>query len=38
MKLEFFLHVYFFVYSIHPQLGKKKSMDNASKQAFTSYL
>lgn len=38
MKLEFFLHVYFFVFSIHPLLGKKKNIDLATKQSFINYL
>jgi hypothetical protein len=38
MKLEFYIQVYFFVYSIHPQLGKKRSIDPSHKQAFITYL
>ena len=38
MKLEFYLQVYFFVYSIHPQLGKKRIIDPANKQAFITFL
>lgn len=38
MKLEFYVQVYFFVYSIHPQLGKKRAIDAPHKQAFISYL
>lgn len=38
MKLEFYIQVYFFVYSIHPQLGKKRAIDSTAKQAFISYL
>lgn len=38
MKLEFYLQVYFFVFNIHPQLGKKKNIDNSAKDAFDAYL
>ena len=30
--------MYFFVYPIHPQLGKKRQVDKASKDAFMNYL
>lgn len=38
IRIEFYIHVYFFVYSIHPQLGKKKSIDLGAKQNFINYL
>lgn len=38
MKLEFYFQVYFFIYSFHPQLGKKRAVDASSKQALIQYL
>lgn len=38
MRIEFYLQLYFYIYSIHPFLGKKKSIDNPSKQHFIAYL
>jgi hypothetical protein len=38
MKIEFYIQLYFFVYSIHPALGKKKTVDAQAKQHFIAYL
>jgi len=38
MKLEFYIQIYFFIYSIHPFLGKKKTVDLQAKQYFASFL
>jgi hypothetical protein len=38
MRIEFYLQLYFFIHSIHPFLGKKKSIDLQSKQYFIAYL
>ena len=38
MKLEFYIQVYFFVYGIHPQLGKKRNIDKVAKDSFVGYL
>jgi hypothetical protein len=38
LKMEFYIHLYFFVYSTHPYLGKKKTIDLTAKQNFLSYL
>jgi hypothetical protein len=38
MKLEFYTQIYFFIYAIHPFLGKKKSVDLQAKQYFASFL
>ena len=38
MKMQFFIQLYFFVYSIHPTLGKKKLIDGQAKQKFSQYL
>ena len=38
MKIEFYIQLYFFIYSIHPALGKKKLMDAHAKQYFSAYL
>lgn len=38
MKMEFYIQLYFFVYAIHPALGKKKLIDTQTKQYFSSYL
>jgi hypothetical protein len=38
MRIEFYLQLYFFIYSIHPFLGKKKATDLQAKQYFIAYL
>lgn len=38
MRIEFYLHLYFFIFALHPFLGKKKSTDAQAKQAFIAYL
>jgi hypothetical protein len=38
MRIEFYLHLYFFIFALHPFLGKKKSTDAQAKQAFIGYL
>ena len=38
MRMEFYIQLYFFVYNIHPALGKKKLPDGQAKQYFSSYL
>lgn len=38
MRIEFYLQLYFFIYALHPFLGKKKSVDAQAKQAFIAYL
>jgi hypothetical protein len=38
LKMEFYIQLYFFIYCIHPSLGKKKAIDSLSKQSFMSYL
>lgn len=38
MKMEFYIQLYFFIYPIHPALGKKKAHDTQAKQYFSAYL
>ena len=38
LKMEFYIQLYFFIYGIHPFLGKKKTGDLISKQNFLAYL
>jgi LisH domain-containing protein ARMC9 len=38
MQMEFYIQIYFFVYHIHPALGKKKLPDAQAKQYFSAYL
>ena len=38
MKMYFYIQLYFFIYNIHPFLGKKKNNDTLSKQSFINYL
>lgn len=38
MKMEFYIQLYFFVYAIHPGLGKKKLQDAQAKNYFSAYL
>jgi hypothetical protein len=38
MKMEFYIQLYFFIYNIHPFLGKKKLPDGQAKQYFSAYL
>ena len=38
LKMEFYIQLYFFIYSIHPYLGKKKTLELTAKQHFISYL
>ncbi len=38
MKMEFFIHIYFFIFAIHPQLGRKRNIDASAKQYFVNYL
>lgn len=37
-KLEFYLQVYFLVYSMHPNLGKSKNISKAAIEKFRTYL
>ncbi len=38
LKMEFYLQLYFYIYGIHPFLGKKKTVEVTAKQGFTAYL
>lgn len=37
-RLEFDLHVYFCIYSVHPNLKKQNVLDHGSSNAFKKYL
>jgi hypothetical protein len=38
MRIEFYLQLYFFIFALHPFLGRKKAADSQAKQAFIAYL
>ena len=38
MRMEFYIQLYFFVYNIHPSLGRKKLPDGQAKTYFSAYL